>query len=74
MAFDFTVQKRNSKGQIVSEQPYRMVISEGKTQIERPPGSGYWYDAGGTLIKEPAKQETAKQEAEAKLFKQEAKK
>jgi hypothetical protein len=53
--FDFVVHKRNSKGAIVAENHYRMVVKDGKTEIERPPGSGIWYDAGGNLLRETSK-------------------
>lgn len=54
MAFDLEVQKRDSKGRVVKVQPYRLVIENGVQRFERPTGSGYWYDAAGVLVKEPA--------------------
>lgn len=62
MAFDLDVVKRNSKGQIISHQPYRMVVDKDGQRFERPPKSGYWYDGNGNLIAEPVKAEPAKPE------------
>ena len=54
MAFDLDVHKRDSKGKIISSNPYRLVIENGIQRFERPPGSGQWFDASGTLTTKAA--------------------
>jgi hypothetical protein len=49
-SFDYRGQVLNKKGQVVTYQPYRMVIEKGVRKIERPPGSGNFYDAAGNLL------------------------
>jgi hypothetical protein len=51
--FDLITHQRNGKGQVVSKNPYRLVVENGIQRFERPPGSGFWYDAAGKLVAEP---------------------
>ena len=50
--FDLNVHVRNAKGQIVDENHYRLTIKNGIKEFERPPGSGNFYDEGGTLMRQ----------------------
>ncbi len=51
--FDLKTHVRNSKGQVMTKNLYRLVIENGVYTYERPPGSGYFYDSAGTLLKSP---------------------
>jgi hypothetical protein len=53
MPFDYRVDHINSQGKVTHRTPYRMVIDQehGK-RMERPPGSGLWYNEDGTLLKD----------------------
>lgn len=55
--FDLEVTKRNAKGQVVSESPYRCTIEGGTKLFERPIGSGFWYTEGDgeNPVRQPAK-------------------
>lgn len=56
--FDYRVQIKDPKtGKIVKYQPYKMVIENGLTKLERPIGSGNWFHPNG----EPIEKETKKQ-------------
>ena len=50
MAFDFRTQRMNKKGQVTSKTPYRLFIDKGVQKFERPPKSGVFYNADGSLI------------------------
>lgn len=51
--FDLRTEKRNKKGQVVSKNPYRLIIENGVRKFERPPGSGkFFYENGEPLKKE----------------------
>jgi hypothetical protein len=50
--FDLTVHRRNSKGEVVGKEPYRLEINQGQRRFERPIGSGIWYNEGGDLLPE----------------------
>lgn len=69
--FDYKVHKRDSKsGRIISANPYRMICEQveggGSTvRIERPTGSGIWYNADGTLNEKLSQEGLKKQAAEA---------
>jgi len=64
--FDLVTHVRDGKGNIVSKNPYRLVIENGVHRYERPPGSGYWYDAAGTVISEPKAEKPAQAAAPVK--------
>lgn len=51
--FDLNVHVRDAKGNIVDEQHYRLTIVNGIKEFERPPGSGYFYDESGSIIRSP---------------------
>ena len=51
--FDLITHKRNRKGQITHQQPYRLHIKDGVQKFERPPGSGIFYAANGELLESP---------------------
>ena len=51
--FDLKTHIRDGKGNIVQENHYNLVIDNGVMTFERPPGSGYFYDGAGTLIRSP---------------------
>lgn len=54
--FDLTTHHRDPKtGQVVHKTPYKLVIDRGTAKYERPPGSGLWYSADGSLIKNTSK-------------------
>ncbi len=61
--FDLTTHIRDAKGNIVKSQPYRLTITNGIHEYERPPGSGYVYTAGGDLIRKPSDKQVAAQAA-----------
>lgn len=69
--FDFITHKRNSKGQIIGKNPYRVYIKGGETKYERPPGSGNMYAPNGELLSGPlydemhGKKEKAKEQKQA---------
>lgn len=69
MAFDLTVHRRNSKGEIVGKEPYRLEINQGQRRFERPVNSGIWYNEGGELLPE-SKLRIAELEAKAKADKE----
>mgnify|MGYP001619842179 FL=1 len=55
--FDLRTHIRDGKGNIVVAQPYRLYITNGIEEFERPPGSGWVYTKGGDLIRKPKDQE-----------------
>lgn len=55
--FDLTTHRRDGKGKIVDENHYLLTVINGVHEYERPPGSGFIYDAAGTLIKSPKEQD-----------------
>lgn len=55
MGFDYRVEIRNRKGKVTQLQPYRMKVDKNGTKLERPPGSGNWYNPDGTLLSGPIK-------------------
>ena len=61
--FDLTTHIRDAKGNIVKSQPYRLTITNGIHEYERPPGSGYVYTAGGDLIRKPSDKQIQAQAA-----------
>lgn len=69
--FDLVTHKRNSKGIVISKNPYKLHITGSCWEFERPPGSGNKYSPDGELIAGPlweSKQELvekAKSEKEA---------
>lgn len=69
MSFDLLVHRRDNKGKIVSESPYRMLVVNGQQQFERPLDSGLWYDANGTLIREDKKVQPEAPAKDAKVTK-----
>ena len=54
MTFDYRTKIINSKGKTLIEQPYNLKIDGGVHKMERPPGSGVWYDPSGELTPESA--------------------
>jgi hypothetical protein len=64
--FDLVTHKRNSKGKIVSVDPYRLHVKNDMWKFERPPGSGNMYAANGELIEGPLFDEKMKAVAQAK--------
>lgn len=50
--FDYTVEHRGKDGRVVRTDPYRMVVDSNGKRLERPPGSGIWYNEDGTLLKD----------------------
>lgn len=48
--FDLRTHIRSPKGDIVSKQPYRMKIKDGKQMFERPVGSGHWVAQNGEVL------------------------
>lgn len=56
--FDFWVSKTDKRGKLVSVNPYKMLVENGVRKMERPPGSGNWYDEGGTLLSKPKEEKT----------------
>lgn len=61
--FDLRTHIRDGKGAIVKSQPYRLTITNGIYEYERPPGSGYVYTAGGDLIRKPSEKQIQAQAA-----------
>lgn len=61
--FDLTTHVRDAKGTIIKSQPYRLTITNGVHEYERPPGSGYVYTAGGDLIRKPSEKQIKAQQA-----------
>jgi hypothetical protein len=61
--FDLTTHVRDAKGNIVKTNPYRLTITNGVYEYERPPGSGYVYTAGGDLIRKPSAKQIQAQRA-----------
>lgn len=61
--FDLTTHVRDAKGNIVKSQPYRLTITNGVYEYERPPGSGYVYTGGGDLIRKPSDKQIQAQAA-----------
>lgn len=66
--FDYIVHKRNSKGKVISSDPYKMVVTKEGALLERPPGSGLWYYPDGEL----ARDDNAQKEAPKDVPKKEA--
>ena len=64
--FDFVVSKNDKKGKNVSYNPYRMVVENGMRKMERPPGSGYWYDESNNLLSQPKVEEKTKEQTKGK--------
>lgn len=50
MEFDKVTHKRDSKGNINSENHYILKITNGVQSFERPPKSGIYYSANGKLL------------------------
>lgn len=51
--FDLRTTIRDPKtGEVKNDQPYRLKIGAEGRRFERPPGSGRFYDEGGTLIRD----------------------
>ncbi len=65
MGFDYRVEIRNKKGKVAQYQPYRMKVDKNGTRLERPPGSGNWYNPDGTLLEGPIKEARDKEIKEA---------
>lgn len=51
IGFDLKTHIRDAKGKVVRENAYRLVITNGVMEFERPKFSGDWYAADGTLIR-----------------------
>lgn len=51
--FDLKTHIRDGKGNIKEAKPYRLTITNGVKEFERPPGSGNFYTEGGDLIRSP---------------------
>lgn len=66
--FDFVTHKRNSKGIVISKNPYRLFVRGSKWLFERPVKSGNMYSAAGELMEGPLLEE---QKAEADKAKKE---
>lgn len=64
MKFDLRTQKLNKKGQVVQKNPYRLYVTNGISKFERPPGSGTFYSADGTLLQEKVSDKIKKQSKE----------
>lgn len=66
MTFDLRTHHYNKEGKVVRETPYRLVIDQDKgPRFERPPYSGKWYAADGTLIKDESAEVEAQKAKEA---------
>lgn len=50
-SFDYITHLRNKKGKIYATQPYRMFVSKEGVKLERPPGSGEFFNPDGTPVK-----------------------
>lgn len=61
--FDLQVHHYDSKGQVTRSSPYRLRISEGKREFERPVNSGVWYAEDGTLLRDESVAIRAAEEA-----------
>lgn len=60
--FDLKTHSRGKDGKVSRSNPYRLVIENGVSKFERPPNSGYWYDAQNNLIQKPKAGEVKKAE------------
>lgn len=61
--FDWRTHVKDPKtGRLVKFQPYKMVIKDGLTMIERPIDSGNWFHPNGEPIKKETKQQFVKKE------------
>ncbi len=61
--FDYRVTVKDPKtGKVIKHQPYRMVIENGVTKIERPVKSGIWFHPNGDLIEKETKKQLDKKE------------
>ena len=58
IGFDLKTHIRDSKGKVVKENAYRLVVTNGVMEFERPKGSGDWYSPDGALIRTNKKKET----------------
>lgn len=65
--FDHTVDVYNKQGKVVSHNPYRRVCNGQGVSYERPPYSGKWYNADGSVLRDESeaidKQKAAEFEA-----------
>ena len=69
MSFDYTTHRRNSKGKIVELMPYRMRITKDGVRLERPPGSGEFFNPDGSPVVEAVIIKEGKSEAVIEVMK-----
>jgi len=69
MTFDLRTHHYNKEGKVIRETPYRLVVDQEKgPRYERPPYSGKWYAADGTLLKDESAEIEAQKAKEAETL------